>query len=624
MDPRRAVTRALELATADAAAQESGRKAANLELWPIPDGRPLRSHTLSYTPLGRVRVTSGGSKIVTLQQRHRGVPVLDAVRSVQIPTAAATERAHDESGDQVSAHKLTGQIAKIPARLDVTPRVPATAAAQAAALRVAADWTDVVKAWRDAERGTKRPTKRKRRAKPAIQVSNRHPRIVAQFAEPSLPTVLRKRPFEPPVTASLVVMGEGPKARLAWEVRLEIPDGRAAYAVFVEATGRRARNPRVLECRPLTAHVAATGHVFSYDPDTTATSMPFPRPRAGYPHLGGQPLSASTWISADATQGNNALAVNHKNKTVRGVPGPNGELAFPITAPPGIPEGIVNAFYWVNFAHDFFHLLGFDEAVGNFQHHNGSGTGAGTDAVKVVVWNEGIDGLANFINRVDGRQPRLNLGLLHQRHSALDADVVLHEYTHGVVNRTIGGGAKENPLDKPQSRALGEGYCDYFATSIQNSFRRTAGQPADLVFGKWIANKPTGLRPKAYGPGFTATYGSLRNPGYEHDHDAGQVWCATLLEMNWALADGGPPEQGEERGWKLVFKSLKHLHPEKKGPTWLQARDAILTELASLLGADPQGHPLGQKVLDVFHARGMGPNAASPDAGYSKIVEDVG
>jgi extracellular elastinolytic metalloproteinase len=188
----------------------------------------------------------------------------------------------------------------------------------------------------------------------------------------------------------------------------------------------------------------------------------------------------------------------------------------------------------------------------------------------------------------------------------------------------VGGGARENPLDKPQSRALAEGYCDYFAMSIQNHFRRAAGQPADFVFGRWIAGKPTGLRLSAYGPGFTATYGSLRNPGYESDHDAGQVWCATLLAMNEVLADGGPLDVGDERGWTLVFNSLKRLHPLPNGPTWLHARDAILDELELLLGADPSGDPLGQQVLDVFHARGMGPLAASPDAGFSKIVEDVG
>jgi extracellular elastinolytic metalloproteinase len=611
MDSRRAVTRALELATADAAAQESGKKGANLELWPVLERRPSRSHTFGYTHLGRVRVTSTGSTIVTLQQRHRGVPVLDAVRSVQLPP------------DDSARPKLTGQVIKIPARLDVTPRVPATAAAHSATHRVAEEWTKVVEDWEAAQGGAK-PAKRKRRRKLAIEVSNRRPRIVAQFPDASLPTVLRKPPFDRPLTASLVVVGEGRTARLAWRVRVEVPDGRAAYAVLVEATGRWTRNPRVLDCRPLSAHATATGHVFSYDPDTAAASTACPRPRADYPVLGGVPLSTSAWITSDGTQGNNCVAVNHKNKTVRAVLDSNGALAFPTATPPGIPQGIVNAFYWVNFAHDFFHLLGFDEAAGNFQHQNGQGIGAGNDSVEVVVWDTGISGLADFINRVDGTQPRMNLGKLQSRHSALDADVILHEYTHGVVNRTVGGGASENPLKQPQSRALSEGYCDYFAISVLNHLRRAAGQTEDLVFGRWIANKPTGLRPRAYGPGFAGTYGTLKSPGLPTDHDRGQIWCQTLLEMNEALADGGPLDAGDELGWKLVFDSLKRLHGGTKGPTWLHARNAILLELAAVLGGDPATDPLGRKVLDVFHVRGMGPNAASPDAGFKKIVEDVG
>ena len=632
MDSRRAVTRALEVAAADAVANETGKKAANLELWPMPERR-VRFPTLSYTPLGQPRVTSTGTTIITLQQRHRGVPVLDAVRSVQIAagaTSAATGAGTTKEGrSDAPAPKLTGRIAKVPSRLDVTPRVPASAAAQAAALHVAKEWTKVVDKWAEAERGVTRGSeagaKRKRRGrKPAIAVSNRHPKVVAQFSEPAFPTVLRKRPFEYPVAASLVVTGEGRKARLAWEVRLELEGGRAAYAVLVEATGRRTRNPRVISSRPLTAHAAALGHVFTYDPDTAAASTPCPRLRTGYPHLGGIPLSTSAWISVDATRGNNCLVVNHKNKTVRATVDGNGQLAFPTKIPPGIADGIVNTFYWINFAHDFFHLLGFDEGARNFQNHNGSGVGAGNDAVKVTVWETGIDGLANFLNRVDGTPPKMNFGKLQSRHSAFDADVIIHEYTHGVVNRTVGGGATENPLHRPQSRALAEGYCDYFAISVQNHFRRAAGQPADLVFGRWVANKPTGLRASAYGPGLTTTYGSLKNPGYANDHDAGQIWCATLLEMNEVLAEGGSLDVGDERGWELVFNSLKRLHTGTDGPTWLHARDAILDELAADLGVDPHAHPLGQSVLDVFHARGMGPAARSPDAGFAGIVEDVG
>ena len=44
-----------------------------------------------------------------------------------------------------------------------------------------------------------------------------------------------------------------------------------------------------------------------------------------------------------------------------------------------------------------------------------------------------------------------------------DAEVVLHEYTHGLSNRRVGGGAGLSAL---QSGGLGEGWSDFYALSL--------------------------------------------------------------------------------------------------------------------------------------------------------------
>ena len=54
------------------------------------------------------------------------------------------------------------------------------------------------------------------------------------------------------------------------------------------------------------------------------------------------------------------------------------------------------------------------------------------------------------------------------RHTALDSDVVFHEFVHGVTNRLVGGRLDQTSLGQPQSRGMGEGWSDYFALSFQN------------------------------------------------------------------------------------------------------------------------------------------------------------
>ena len=66
---------------------------------------------------------------------------------------------------------------------------------------------------------------------------------------------------------------------------------------------------------------------------------------------------------------------------------------------------------------------------------------------------------ANMTTPADGAAPVMNMGLVTDtnRHTALDAGVVIHEFSHGVTSRLVGGPLNNHALDAPQSGAMGEG-----------------------------------------------------------------------------------------------------------------------------------------------------------------------
>src|SRR5215467_3831956 len=103
----------------------------------------------------------------------------------------------------------------------------------------------------------------------------------------------------------------------------------------------------------------------------------------------------------------------------------------------------------------------------------------------------------------DGKPPVMNMGLVSgDRHTAFDADVVFHEYTHGLTNRLVGGPLNTDSLDAPQSSGMGEGWGDFFALTIQSFFRTNE----KVVIGDWVINSPGGIRSAPYDDKFPRTY----------------------------------------------------------------------------------------------------------------------
>ncbi|MEX2302154.1 MAG: M36 family metallopeptidase [Bryobacterales bacterium] len=261
-------------------------------------------------------------------------------------------------------------------------------------------------------------------------------------------------------------------------------------------------------------------------------------------------------------------------------------------------SAVTNAFYFVNLAHDFFYDLGFTEEAGNFQADNFGRGGLGNDAVRTHVQDGTVFGGARFRGAPEGLAPVLELGIAPQgtlfefsddRDFALDGEVVIHEYAHGVTDRIVGGPNSANCLFGMQSGALSEGWSDYFALSYFD----------DPVAGEYTANNAErGIRRYAYDRN-PLTYEDLGNEGFRV-HNDGEIWAATLWEIRQAL--------GSATTDQLVINALR-LTP--CNPHMIDARDAILD--ADQAAHNGSHHPT---LWTIFARHGMGHSASGFDGGF--------
>jgi len=128
---------------------------------------------------------------------------------------------------------------------------------------------------------------------------------------------------------------------------------------------------------------------------------------------------------------------------------------------------VVQLFYLCNWYHDRLYQLGFTEAAGNFQTDNFGRGGVGGDAVQADAQDGSGFNNANFSTPPDGSAGRMQMYIFSSCHPRrdgdLDAEIVLHEVTHGLSWRLVGGG---QALGDTQSDAMGEGWSDFYALSL--------------------------------------------------------------------------------------------------------------------------------------------------------------
>src|SRR5205085_11202036 len=194
--------------------------------------------------------------------------------------------------------------------------------------------------------------------------------------------------------------------------------------------------------------------------------------------------SPAGWIddAVNETLGNNVDAhLDLNDDDFPDLPRPQGSpfhvFDFPLdlTQSPALYRNasVVQLFYWCNFMHDKLYELGFTEAAGNFQANNFGRGGAGNDPVLADAQdganvNDGFHvNNANMDTIADGVSPRMQMYLFNgpspDRDGSSDAQIVLHEYTHGLSTRLVGGGVGLSTL---QSEGMGEGWSDFYALSL--------------------------------------------------------------------------------------------------------------------------------------------------------------
>jgi hypothetical protein len=483
-------------------------------------------------------------------------------------------------------------------------------------------------------------------------------------------------------TASLVLFQTVGGTRLAWETNVYAEQDSFVHVIDAQTGQILYRRSLVNYANP--GH-ASVWEFYPFSPNG-GTQQDVDLTAAGW-----LPAGSTTLTSNNAHVYTDINANNIADPSEEVSPAADGSYSFPFTvftSPPNpannncsaqfvcswrsqFPQGsfswqtnrsqdATQVFYYVNKYHD--HLLaapiGFTEAAGNFQHVNSTGQGLGNDEIRT----EPLDGAntlccvggqpvglpnnthvnnANFSTPPDGFRPRMQMFLFHYSQNAADpfvasnggdeADVVYHEFTHGLSNRLVIDANGNSTLGGGQAGAMGEAWSDWYAFDFLNAqgFATDTAADGDLRVGDYVGHGldlirtqpldcPVGsVSPKCQGgtkPGRTAgpggytygDYGHIRAGSVPEVHADGEIWGETLWDLRGAL--GSNLTEG------LVTRAME-LSPAN--PSMLDERNAILeADLVNFGGAHHD------TIWQVFAHRGMGWYAGTVDGDDTQPVED--
>jgi extracellular elastinolytic metalloproteinase len=285
----------------------------------------------------------------------------------------------------------------------------------------------------------------------------------------------------------------------------------------------------------------------------------------------------------------------------------------------------------------------FTEAAGNFQQVNRTGKGLGGDPVQ----GQSSDGAntangfpdlnhldnANMTTFPDGTPPIMQMYLFEKfarfglpdvasANGGDDAEVVYHEYTHGLSNRLVLYPNGNSGLDNIQAGSMGEAWSDWYAEDFLNArgFKPDPPGPGNLVmgqltFGGDLRSQPVDCpvgAPASICPGEgTAgsggyTYGDFGKISGGDVHANGEIWLETLWDLRDAL--------GSQETESLVTRAMELSPPS---PSFLDMRNAIVQ--ADLVD---NGGAASQVIWSTFAHRGMGYFASSIGGGDTHPVQD--
>jgi hypothetical protein len=316
---------------------------------------------------------------------------------------------------------------------------------------------------------------------------------------------------------------------------------------------------------------------------------------------------------------------------------------------------VIQMFYVMNRYHDALYRVGFTEPAFNFQNDNFGRGGAAADRVSSEGQDSSGTNNANFATPADGGRGRMQMfvwtGPTPDYDGTADAEVIIHEVTHGLSNRLHGNAAG---LSNNFSRGLGEGWGDWYAYTLLaepsdpiNGIYTTGGYATYLISAGFTGNYYYGIRRFPRAPiTFLGTNGKPHNPftfryinadcntligtttsspppnsafprgpvgvtTCDQVHNIGEVWSSMLWEVRNRMVTRLGFTPGTTRVLQVVTDGMK-LAPV--GPTLLQERDAIIMAASAL----PVAPEASADVLDVregFRVRGAGFSAAVVNAG---------
>lgn len=243
-------------------------------------------------------------------------------------------------------------------------------------------------------------------------------------------------------------------------------------------------------------------------------------------------------------------------------------------------------FYTSNWYHDRLHNLGFDEAAGNFQNDTFGRGGEGGDPVLAELQvgaqlDPPFTDNAFFSTPPDGISGLMAMfifsGPTPDRDSALDAEIVIHELTHGMSNRLIGNASG---LFWDVGAGMGEGWSDFYALSLLNNTN------ADDPNGKYAAGAYATYRFVGFPFTDNYLYGIRRFP-YSTDNSINPLTWADVDDTTFSLAGGIAPSP-------INFSGAGALEVHNTGEIWalslLEVRSRIIADPAGANGDVPTGN----------------------------------
>jgi hypothetical protein len=322
--------------------------------------------------------------------------------------------------------------------------------------------------------------------------------------------------------------------------------------------------------------------------------------------------------------------------------------AFPCSWDPTVPnswqanrkQNAVQVFYFVSKFHDHLNAapIGFTRAAGNFDARDGDAVQAqpddGADTAGGLPDSNHIDN-ANMGTPPDGIAPTMQMYLFRDPSDPTDpflasnggdeADIVYHEYTHGLSNRLVVDANGVSTLGTIQAGSMGEAWSDWYAFDylVAEGYQRDTRAPGEVLVGRYVSagqdyirtepiDCPVGttsvLCPGTAGAGPGGyTYGDFGNIiGIPEVHADGEIWGQTLWDLRGSL--------GSRLSESLVTRAME-LAPAN--PSFLDMRNSILQadQVVNRGRANAQ-------IWSVFAHRGMGWFAGSVDGDDTAPVED--